>query len=692
MIRKRWSRMLVSLLSAAMVISSGVYTTMANDGTVRTENNSGNFGKGIKYGDLNYVFNGDFSKDSNWIVKEGGNGSVNKRAGDNYYGSISQGTFDDYLIQRIDVEGGKNYKLTAKVKVDTPEEAVSGVFLVVKYGLDSSFKQLELSKTEGWQEVEMVFTPAHDKKSVIVGLVKWAESTTPACTNATVSIDDVFVAEEQLSEVVEKWVDDFNGNALDQEVWGYELGRIRGNEQQHYVNSKENVFVQDGNLILKATKRPEAYHYTNPSGGNKARRIIYNSGSVRTAGQKEFLYGRLEMRAKLPEGKGAFPAFWTLGADFSMDGLADKGQAYGWPTCGEIDIMEIIGGPTDARLAAGEAPMGGQSNKTVYGTPHFYWSDTADPDKDGSYGQNYDNATSGNATLKENLSKEYHIYGINWTDTKIEWYLDNEIYNVIYFKDLTDAQMQAAKESLCRPQYIQLNLATGGNWAGDAGAFLAEDNTRFIIDWVKWSQDSQQAAAAQAYYAGIPKLEPKLDEGNQTITVVKGQELKDADLLKYVQLNDSTSQYEVRFSIEDEYMFVNNGIGENGTGQTKVSLIYSSSSDRGKLQNLPDLKEGMYQIHYTAVPKATTDDITGKVTPRQKLIRKSLKLAVLPNALTGKEGEKLSTVSLPEGWSWKNPERSLDTKTAVYDAAYTNPANEGQTREVLAALPVEVTQ
>ena len=100
----------------------------------------------------------------------------------------------------------------------------------------------------------------------------------------------------------------------------------------------------------------------------------------------------------------------------------------------------------------------------------------------------------------------------------------------------------------------------------------------------------------------------------------------------------------------------------------------------------------MYQIHYTAVPESTTDDITGKVTPGQKLVRKSLKLVVLPNALTGKEGEKLSTVSLPEGWSWKNPQKSLDTKTAVYNAAFINPANEGQTREVLAALPVEVIQ
>ena len=148
------------------------------------------------------------------------------------------------------------------------------------------------------------------------------------------------------------------------------------------------------------------------------------------------------MRAKLPKGKGAFPAFWTLGEDFSLDGLIDGSQAYGWPSCGEIDIMEMIGGPTNERLEQGEKPAvkdgDQQSNKTAYGTPHFYWSKTSDPDKDGSYGLNYDKASGGHASFREDLSDDYHIFGINWTETKIEWYIDGEIYNVINFSDLND--------------------------------------------------------------------------------------------------------------------------------------------------------------------------------------------------------------------------------------------------------------
>lgn len=401
------------------------------------------------------------------------------------------------------------------------------------------------------------------------------------------------------------------------------------------------------------------------------------------------------MRAKLPKGKGAFPAFWTLGADFSLDGLIDAGQAYGWPTSGEIDIMEMIGGPTNERLESGETAAvktgDQQSNKKVYGTPHFYWANTSESDKDGSYGKNYDNATGGNASFREDLADEFHVYGINWTETKIEWYVDGEVYNVIYFDDLTDEQMQAAKASLNRPQYIQLNLATGGNWAGDAGEYLAEDDTRFVIDWVKWSQNSEQAASAAKYYSDMPTLTSKL-YSNKNITITEGSDIKNEDLLNYVELNaeNTTTEYEVRYSIEDEFMFVNNGIGPNDNGQTKVQLVYSSSSTKGLIDSLKDLDAGVYNIHYTAVPKGTDANITNKVTATSKLVRKTLKLVVLPEALAGVEGEKLSSVALPDGWSWENAETVLDKNVNTYNAVFTNTENKTNLRKTTFTLPINV--
>ena len=696
--KKRLKKYLVSFLSASMLLSQGVSITYAEGISSPAEANKlGNVkeAKELEYNDLSHVFNGDFSKNSHWVTKTN-NASYNKLEGDNYYGIIEKGTSDDYLVQYVDVEPGKNYKLTAKVKVDSQDAEVPGVFLVVKYALNRNFKQVEIKKTNGWETFEIEFTPEEGNKQVVVGLIKYAQGNArTACSNATVSIDDVKVVQEKKSDTVVKWTDDFNGNSLDTSIWGYELGRIRGNEQQHYVDSEENVFVKDGNLTLKVTERPDEYNYTNPSiRATNPRQIIYNSGSVRTAGQKEFLYGRIEMRAKLPKGKGAFPAFWTLGADFSLDGLIDLGQAYGWPTCGEIDVMEMIGGPTDQRLQSGERAANGQSNKTVYGTPHFYWAKTTDIDKDGSYGQRYDNATGASASFREDLANDYHIYGINWTETKIEWYVDGEIYNVIYFDDLANEQMQAAKLSLSRPQYIQLNLATGGNWAGDAGEYLAEDDTQFVIDWVKWSQNSEQAAAAAEYYSDMPTLTSKLDSNDKNITITQGQDINSEDLLNYVELNteNTSTEYEVRYSIEDEFMFVNDGIGPDNNGQTKVQLVYSNSSENGLIYSLKDLEVGAYNIHYTAVPKGTTDGISDKVPVTSKLARKTLKLVVLPEELAGVEGQKLSSVTLPDGWSWENPETVLDKNVNTYNAVFANTLNETNLRKTVFTLPINVEQ
>ncbi|MGN0026637.1 MAG: carbohydrate binding domain-containing protein, partial [Clostridium sp.] len=248
--KKRLKKYLVSFLSASMLLSQGVSITYAEGIYSPAEANKlGNVkeAKELEYNDLSHVFNGDFSKNSHWVTKTN-NASYNKLEGDNYYGIIEKGTSDDYLVQYVDVEPGKNYKLTAKVKVESQEHnEVPGVFLAVKYALNQNFKQVEIKKTDGWQTYEIEFTPAEGKRQVLVGLIKYATGNDAAkCNTAIVSIDDVKVVQEKTSNTVVKWKDDFNGNSLDTNIWGYELGRIRGNEQQHYVDSEENVFVKDG--------------------------------------------------------------------------------------------------------------------------------------------------------------------------------------------------------------------------------------------------------------------------------------------------------------------------------------------------------------------------------------------------------------------------------------------------------------
>ena len=105
---------------------------------------------------------------------------------------------------------------------------------------------------------------------------------------------------------------------------------------------------------------------------------------------------------------------------------------------------------------------------------------------------------------------------------------------------------------------------------------------------------------------------------------------------------------------------------------------------------LTDLDAGVYNIHYTAVPKTTTTAISGKVSATSKLVRKTLKLVVLPKELTGVAGNKLSSVELPTGWSWENPEATLDNNVGNYNAVFTNTANDTNQRTTALTLSVKV--
>lgn len=610
---------------------------------------------------LDKVSNGGFENDfksnnQNWEYKEGGLAKlINENS--NYYGLIEAGNTDDYILQVVNTTPGKKYTVSADIKVTVPEgKTPSSVFFTAKRQTEAGrqgpvYKELQFTtKTNGWERKEFEFTA--DTYKTYVGIVKWAQADTNGNVSATeISMDNVKVIEEDNSTVL--WEESFSGNVLDQDIWGYELGNIRGNEQQHYSSSKENVFMRDGNLVLKVTDRPEEDQYRNTKKhNNNARLVKYNSGSVRTQGKQEFLYGRIEAKMKLPKGKGIFPAFWTLGADFHMDGRINTNQGYDWPSVGEIDIMEIIGAPTDAELSKGEIGKEGNSNKIAYGTPHFYYVN-GDVDKDGSYSPTQ---LGGNITINEDFFDDYHVFGINWTPEKIEWYVDGVVYNIMYFSDPTDpvndARLKAAAKSLNRPQYIQFNLATGGNWAGDAGDYLA--GQEFAIDWVRYVQNDEQKAASEAYYADQPVL-----SGVNNITMIEGQQ---PDLLENVEVN--LDNHIIDFTVENEQMFVNGGAAG---GRNEVTIQVKNAADSASLKLL---KPGVYNIHYTAMPKNA--NLNGWVSPSAKLARETATLTVLPNGgLVGNAGDLLSTVNLPEGWSWLSPNDIVGSRDK-YSVVFTN--------------------
>lgn len=377
--------------------------------------------------------------------------------------------------------------------------------------------------------------------------------------NSTASISDMRVYEKAeydkyLEEIKEEeqeaqdklytevWRDEFD--TLDMNSWSYQLGHKRGIEPQEYVDSSENVFVEDGKLILRATKKHEYTIHYNADGSDIVKK--YDSGSIATFGKREFLYGKIEMRAKLPKGAGAFPAFWTLGNDFTLDGLVASDQGVGWPMCGEIDIMELIGENPD---------MPGTSDRTVHGTIHNGLTEDGDKAQTNTYTLPND----------ETFNKDFHTFSIVWNPDTIQWYVDDNLYSTVYITDLDYFQ---------KPHYLLLNLAAGGEWPG----FPNEDTDfpmDFVIDYVSYSQTKEQKAAADKYYETCPTI-----NGVKDITISNEDELQ--NLLANVSAKDYNGQdLEVSCSVNDGYKLMWNG-------KTRTSEIDFS-------------KEGTYEIVYSTV-------------------------------------------------------------------------------------------
>lgn len=616
---------------------------------------------------LSLLSSGDFEKtNSVWQTKEDYKNHIVSENG-NRFGRLRKEVTDGFVLQYANVKPGRKYRLTADVRLtcNGDPSTLDGAFLTVKNSSYSTKKTVETNRgqiaekklqyTDGnWHKETLEFT-ANDQYDVSVGILKWTE-TNAVGRDTVVDIDNVTLVQiDNGAEYNYVWEDDFTGQELNQDIWGYELGRIRGNEQQHYTDSQDNVFIKDGNLVLKVTDRKTEDQYLNPTRQNP-RTVKYDSGSVRTAGKKEFLYGRIEMKAKLPKGKGAFPAFWTLGADFNLDGDISSRQGYGWPACGEIDIMEMIGGT----IRTDETNEENQSNKVVYATPHFYYAN-GDPDKDGSYSPY---ALGRSIGMDDDFNDEYHIFGINWSEDRIEWYLDGEIYSTIEY-DQSDARIRALQACFNKPQYIQMNLATGGNWAKNAGDHLADDNTEFVIDWVRYYQNDEQKASSDDYYSDSPVM-----KGIKNISMMEGET---PDLTEGITVtNAGDKDYVVDYSIEDEYMY-------NNSGDYKTSGAFLRCEGVDDIENLKSLKPGVYNIYYTAYPKNAV--FSGKVTPTHKINRQVATLMVFNKDdlsamnLYGKKGmtafknSRLSDVELPKGYQWADESLTVN-EGKTYSAKY----------------------
>lgn len=227
------------------------------------------------------------------------------------------------------------------------------------------------------------------------------------------------------------WSDEFNYTGLpDSTKWGYEEGFERNHEPQYYTKKRlENCRVENGCLVIE-TKKEEyanaAYRRDSDNWKRKEPFAHYTSASINTKGKESWKYGRIEMRAKVPGGRGIWPAFWMLGYD---------GGAARWPGSGEIDIMEYLG----------------RDGARIYGTVHYMDVNNKFRDR-------------GEAPVVGNPADGFHIYAVEWDENGISFYYDNLKY-FIFTYDRPEGKPGAVFQ---KDFYLLVNMALGheGSWAG----------------------------------------------------------------------------------------------------------------------------------------------------------------------------------------------------------------------------------
>lgn len=208
------------------------------------------------------------------------------------------------------------------------------------------------------------------------------------------------------------WSDEFDGTSLNLQKWSHQTGGDGWGNSELQNYRPENATVSDG--LLKITAKRETL-------GNNA----YTSSRIRTINKADFTYGRMEARLKLPYGQGIWPAFWMMPTE-------DK---YGsWPKSGELDIMEFIG----------------REPKKIYGTIHF----GQDWPNNKSTGGSYD-------AHREDFSKEFHVFAVEWEANEIRWYIDDYLFSTRKTSDLGSERWPFDQKF-----HFILNVAVGGNWPG----------------------------------------------------------------------------------------------------------------------------------------------------------------------------------------------------------------------------------
>ena len=232
------------------------------------------------------------------------------------------------------------------------------------------------------------------------------------------------------------WGDEFTGSAIDPGKWGYDIGGggWGNNELEYYTSSPENSYINNGNLVIEAKKQSQ--------GGRD-----YTSARMLTKNKQTFKYGRVDVRAKLPQGQGIWPAIWMLGADIDQNN---------WPKCGEIDMMEL---------------RGQEPNKFLT-TMHF-------PTSSGAHGYK---GGPDQVLPTGNFSDAFHTFSVVRSKDQMRFFLDGNLYYTF-----SPGDVNGGGYPFNNPFFMILNIAVGGDFLGNPNASTPFPQ-RMEVDYVRYYQ------------------------------------------------------------------------------------------------------------------------------------------------------------------------------------------------------------
>lgn len=355
------------------------------------------------------------------------------------------------------------------------------------------------------------------------------------------------------------WSDEFDGDTLNEEIWNREE-RAPGwtnNELQEYTDSDDNIYVEDGHLVLRAICDDRAgYSY-------------YTSGKVNSQHNEPFMYGKVVVSARVPEGQGLWPAIWMMPEDESYYGQ--------WPKCGEIDIMEVLGSDTTTAY------------QTIhYGAPHAQQQGVIQLDS-GSF------------------SSEFHEYSVEWEPGEMRFYTDDVLVLTVndWFSCIEGQDDRPYPAPFDQSFFVQMNLAVGGDWPGNPDASTDFENAAFEIDYVRVYQMDE-------YDTNVTRPEREWRE-----PLEDGNYIFNGDFSVAEPLDDEEDWFFLLFNggigearIEDNEMIITTE--NDGTVEYSVQLVQPS---------LPVLRDHTYRVTFDIMAEEERDCVVCVSAPHADWIR-----------------------------------------------------------------------